>query len=144
MLHSFPWDLSNISVQLFETIVPGTMKRVRKVRYYLLHSSCLTGETELQSFSSLLLHKTLLCEALHTGQGLLPLFQGPGKHRRLWLMPSEEPYWKQCPFSVTYPTSSLPYFGGTSPSPHSSLPMSHIQKCLSKHSFWKNLFTEDS
>lgn len=55
MRHSFPWDLSNISVQLFETIVLGTMKCVRKVRYYLLHSSCLTEETELQSFSSLLL-----------------------------------------------------------------------------------------
>lgn len=72
MLHSFPWDLSNISVQLLETIVLGTMKCGRKVRYYLLHSSCLTEEIELQSFSSLLLqwnHKTLLCEALQTGQG---------------------------------------------------------------------------
>lgn len=145
MLHSFPWDLSTISVQLFETIVLGTMKCVRKVRYYLFHSSCVTEETELQSFFFLSCcnETTKPCYAKHSTRAR-PMFQGTGKHRRWWLTPSEEPYWKQCPFSVIYPTSSLPYFGGTSPSPHSSLPMSHIQKCLSKHSLWKNFFTEDS
>lgn len=139
-------EMPSISVQLFETTVLWTIKSGRKFREHLFHS-CFTEEKDLQYLFSPVEIKPRNLSMLSPSGWASSSCGCPRVRARTDSSGSYsfgEPYWRWWPSCVIYPVSFLPYLVGTSSSPHSSLPVSHIQNSFGKHSLWKNLLTEDS